>query len=76
MNVNMEAVDRAIGGLTPFRLPLANMTGEGVKNFVDAEKALIDSMMKHNGAKPAAKAARAKAPRRKRETARAAAATA
>jgi hypothetical protein len=68
-------VDRAITGMTPFRLPIANITGEGVKSFVDAEKALIDSMMKRNAPKPAPKAA--KRPRtRKTAHARAQAATA
>jgi hypothetical protein len=53
MNVNLQAVDRAITGVVPFRLPIANITGEGVKSFVDAEKALIDSMMKRNVPKTA-----------------------
>jgi hypothetical protein len=39
---------------------MANLTGEGVKDFVDAEKALIDSMMKSNGKNPAAKKRTAK----------------
>jgi hypothetical protein len=58
MNVNLQAVDRAITGVIPFRLPLANITGEGVKSFVDAEKALIDSMMKRNVPKAAPRTAK------------------
>jgi hypothetical protein len=47
MNVNLNAATRTMDMMTPFRLmPLSNFTGEGVKSFVDAEKALIDSMMK------------------------------
>jgi hypothetical protein len=75
MNVNLQAVDRAITGLTPFRLPIADLTGEGVKNFVNAEKALIDSMMKQGKPKPAARAAK-RGRVHKGESARAAAATA
>ena len=47
MNVNLKATTRTMEMLSPFRLlPMANITGEGVKRFVDAEKALIDSMVK------------------------------
>lgn len=46
MNVNMQMAGRAADMTSPFRLPIAKLTGDGVKNFVDAEKALIDSMMK------------------------------
>ncbi len=47
MNVNLKAATRTMELLTPSRLlPMANITGEGVKSFVDAEKALIDSMVK------------------------------
>ncbi len=52
MNVNLQAASRTMEMLKPFRLPLMNMTGEGVKSFVDAEKALIDSMMKRNRPAP------------------------
>ncbi len=53
MNVNLKAAAHTLETLAPSRLlPMANLTGEGVKSFVDAEKALIQSMMKpHNGAK-------------------------
>jgi hypothetical protein len=46
MKVNLQMAGRATDVTAPFRLPIAKMTGEGVKSFVDAEKALIDSMMK------------------------------
>jgi hypothetical protein len=47
MNVNMKAATRTLEVIKPFRLlPMANITGEGVKRFVDAEKAMIDSMIK------------------------------
>jgi hypothetical protein len=47
MNVNLKAATRTLEMIKPFRLlPMANITGEGVKKFVDAEKAMIDSMIK------------------------------
>jgi len=47
MNVNLKAATRALEVIKPFRLlPMANITGEGVKRFVDAEQALIGSMIK------------------------------
>jgi hypothetical protein len=46
MNVNLQVAGRALKMMKPLRLPLASLTGEGVKSFVDAEKALIDNMMK------------------------------
>ena len=47
MNVNLKAATRTLEVIKPFRLlPMANITGEGVKKFVDAEKAMIDSMIK------------------------------
>jgi hypothetical protein len=37
--------------MRPLRLlPMANITGEGVRSFVDAEKALIGSMTKPRAA--------------------------
>ncbi len=48
MNVNLKAATRATEILNPFRLlPIGNITGEGVRKFVDAEKALIDSVVKN-----------------------------
>jgi hypothetical protein len=52
MNTNLQVAGRAMKMLKPLRLPLASLTGEGVKNFVDAEKALIDNMMKRNRPMP------------------------
>jgi hypothetical protein len=77
MNVNMKAMSQAMETITPFRLPLANLTGEGVKSFVDAEKALIDSMMKRGTPHTARTEAHKKPKSRKTATrAHAAAATA
>ena len=46
MNVNLKAATRAMDLVSPSRLlPMTNLTGEGVKSFVGAEKALIESMM-------------------------------
>lgn len=47
MNVNMQMAGRAGNmAMAPMRLPFGKMTGDGVRNFVDAEKAMIDTMMK------------------------------
>jgi chemotaxis regulatin CheY-phosphate phosphatase CheZ len=46
-NVNLKAASRTMAMISPSRLsPMANLTGEGVKSFVSAEKALIESMIK------------------------------
>jgi hypothetical protein len=46
-NVNLKAATRTMALISPARLsPMANFTGEGVKNFVAAEKGLIESMIK------------------------------
>ncbi|MBZ5572970.1 MAG: hypothetical protein LAO09_13955 [Acidobacteriia bacterium] len=46
-NVNLKMATKTMGLLSPARLmPMANLTGEGVKSFVSAEKALIESMIK------------------------------
>jgi len=72
VNVSMQAASRAADLKMPIRLlPIAEIAGEGVKSFVDAEKALVDSMMKartpkkeaakaHHPAKPAARRTKAK----------------
>jgi len=58
MNVNLKAATRALEVIKPFQLlPMANITGEGVKRFVDAEKAMIDTMIKPRAAKPQARRA-------------------
>jgi len=47
MNVNADAATRTIEVLSPSRLlPVARLTGEGVKSFVDAEKALVKSVIR------------------------------
>jgi len=47
MNVNLGAATRAMDLLSPARLwPMAQRTGEGVKNFVEAEKKVFDSITK------------------------------
>jgi hypothetical protein len=46
MNVNLQMAGRAADMASPLRIPFAKLTGDGVKNFVDAEKALMDTMMK------------------------------
>jgi hypothetical protein len=52
MNVNLQMAGRAMTMLKPMRLPLGALTGEGVKTFVEAEKALIDNMMKRGRPAP------------------------
>jgi hypothetical protein len=47
MNVNLDATTRAMEIMSPGRLvPVASRTGEGVRNFVNAETALIGSLLK------------------------------
>jgi len=47
MNVNLDVAARAIEMISPARLlPMANMTSEGVKSFVDAETSLIGEFIK------------------------------
>jgi len=47
VNVDLKAATRTLDMMRQFRLlPMASITGEGVKKFVDAEKALIDSIIK------------------------------
>ncbi len=66
MNVNIQLASRTGDLMAPLRVPLAQITGEGVRNFVSAEKALIDNMVKGRGnaqpvekrRKPAKKTAR------------------
>jgi hypothetical protein len=52
-NVNLKAATQTMKLISSSRLlPMANLTGEGVKSFVTAEKALIESMIKpRDGAK-------------------------
>lgn len=47
MTVNLKSATKVIDMLSPTRLiPMASFTGDGVKNFVTAEKALIDNIVK------------------------------
>lgn len=49
MNVNLDATARALELMAPSRLlPMANLTGEGVKNFVTAQTSRIGSLIKPN----------------------------
>jgi hypothetical protein len=44
VNVNLQSAGRAFEMKSPIQLmPMADIAGEGVKSFVDAEKALVDS---------------------------------
>lgn len=46
-NASMTSMNRAVDIKMPIRLtPIMDVAGDGVKGFVDAEKALVDSMMK------------------------------
>jgi hypothetical protein len=58
-NVNMQAASRVLDLRAPIRLlPIADIAGESVKSFVDAEKALLSSMTKartHAKAEPKAR---------------------
>jgi hypothetical protein len=53
MNINLKTATKTLEMLSPARLlPVANLTGEGVRSFIDAEKNMIESMMKtHNHVK-------------------------
>ncbi len=77
VNANMKAAGRTFNMIAPFPfLPIPDLTREGVKNFVTAEKALIDTVMQRPAPKPKPKTmARRKRPARpiKMETAHAAA---
>ena len=56
MNVNLDATTRAMEMMSPYRLvPVANRTGEGVRDFVNAETSLIGSLMKPRKTTGAAK---------------------
>jgi len=47
MNVNLDVASRSLEMMSPSRLlPMANLTSEGVRNFVDRETALIGSIVK------------------------------
>jgi len=47
MNVNLDATTRAMEMMSPSRFaPVASQTGESVRNFVNAETSLIESLIK------------------------------
>ena len=78
VGAGVKAAGRTVKMFKPLPLePLADITREGVKGFVDAEKAMFDSMMKA-GRKPAPKTTHRKKARagRKPRAAKAAAAVA
>jgi hypothetical protein len=46
VNANMRAAGRTMNMITPFPfIPIPDLTREGVRNFVTAEKALIDTVI-------------------------------
>ena len=46
MKVNLDATTEVMELVSPSQmLPMANLTGEGVKSFVDAQKALFGSLI-------------------------------
>jgi len=75
VNANMRAAGRTLNMVAPFPfLPIPDLTREGVKTFVTAEKALIDTVMHRPEMKRTTKAKARKRPGRaiKMETAHAA----
>ncbi len=68
VNVTLQAASKVAEMVNVVRLtPLPTITGEGVKSFVEAEKAVLDTFIKPgNGHKPAPKAKKAKRPARRR----------
>lgn len=66
MNVNLDVASRTLEMMSPSQLlPMANLTSEGVRNFVDRETALIGSIVK-----PAKKVVAHAKPSRQRATRR------
>lgn len=65
MNVNLDITTRSMEFMNVSRLlPMANLTGEGLKKFLDTEKSFLGSLMtpgKKVAAAPAHRAKRAKA---------------
>ena len=68
MNVNLDAATRTMELMSPAQfLPMATKTGEGMKNFFDAETSMIGSLIRpHKKEAARVKPARAHAPRRPR----------
>jgi len=66
MNVNLDLTTRSMEMMSPSRLlPVANLTGEEVKNFFNMEKSLISSLVKPHKPKAASRAKRVHAKRAK-----------
>jgi hypothetical protein len=54
-NMSMSAASRAVDLKMPIRLmPMADAAGEGVRSFVDAEKALVDTIVRARNRAPEA----------------------
>lgn len=64
VNSNLQMGKRATNMSVPFQLPLAQIAGDGVKSFIDAEKALMDSMVQPPRPHVTAKVVKVKAVRR------------
>jgi len=65
MSVNLDAATRTMEMMSPSRLvPVANVTSEGVRNFVNAETSLIGSIIKPNRAADKGKSKRSRTVRR------------
>jgi hypothetical protein len=66
MNVNLEAATRTMELMSPSQfLPMATKTGEGMKNFFDAETSMIGSLIRpHKKEAARVKPARARTARR------------
>jgi len=46
MNVNLDAANRTLKTVSPMRLfPMAERTGEGVRNFFETEKSMVESLI-------------------------------
>ena len=57
VDAHVRAVGKTVNMIAPFPfLPIPDLTREGVKNFVTAEKALIDTVMQRRETKRTAKA--------------------
>ncbi len=75
VNVNLQAASKMAEMVNLVRLtPLPTITGEGVKSFVEAEKAVLDTIIKPEGRKaaPKAKARPKRAAKRRQPAAQAA----
>jgi hypothetical protein len=64
MNANVKTAGKTFELVRPFPfVPLAELTREGVKSYVDAQRALMDAVVKpvaeHKPGRPAKRSARA-----------------